>query len=432
VSAPAQPPAPGAPRRVLLAGAAGWTLVVLTVINLLNYLDRYVVSALVESIKDPVHGLGLSDFELGLLPTAFLVVYMVTSPLFGWLGDRGRRPLHVAVGVFVWSVATALAGAARGFFSIFAARATVGVGEAAYGTITPSILSDLYPRDRRGRVMAVFYAAIPVGAALGYVLGGLVDRAWGWRAAFLIAGLPGVLLAALCLRLPDPPRGAQDPEAPEEAAAPHANAVVVYWRLLFNRPYALTVLGYAAYTFAVGGMAFWMPAFLERARGLPKQEATISFGAVVVVTGFVGTFAGGWLGDRLLRRSRDAYLWLSGVATLAAAPLIWIVFTDPRKPVYMTALVLAELLVFASTGPINTAIVNEVRPQERASAVALSILAIHVLGDVPSPPLIGWISQHSSLDRAVLMVPVAVVVAGIIWTAAAWTGDRARARAAAR
>jgi sugar phosphate permease len=194
----------------------------------------------------------------------------------------------------------------------------------------------------------------------------------------------------------------------------------------------LTVLGYAAYTFAVGGMAFWMPAFLERIRGVPREQATVQFGAIVVVTGFVGTFAGGWLGDLWLRRSRQAYLWLSGLTALAAAPLAWVVFTDPRPGVYLPALIAAELLVFASTGPVNTAIVNEVAPQERASAVALSIFSIHVLGDVPSPPLIGWISDRSSLDRAVLIVPVAVLVCGAIWTYAAFRGARRAAAAGAR
>ena len=186
----------------------------------------------------------------------------------------------------------------------------------------------------------------------------------------------------------------------------------------------LTVLGYAAYTFAVGGMAFWMPAFLERVRGVPPAQATVQFGGIVVVTGFVGTFAGGWLGDVLLRRTAQAYLWLSGIATLIAAPVAWIVFADPRPGVYLPAVVIAELLLFASTGPINSAILNEVAPGQRATAVALSILAIHVLGDVPSPPLIGRISDASSLGRAVLIMPVAILIAGAIWTLAAWLGAR--------
>ena len=426
--APSVPPAP-APGP-LPSGAAGRALVVLALVNLFNYLDRFVVSALAESLKRSP--LALSDTQLGLLMTGFVVVYMLASPVFGALGDRGARPPLVALGVFVWSLATVLAGFAGSFAALFLARAAVGVGEAAYGTIAPSLLADLFPRSRRGRVMAVFFAAIPIGSALGYVLGGLVNHAFGWRAAFFIAGAPGLLLAILCLRLVDPPRGGQD-EAPAdepiegpagvEAAAP-AGALGTYRDLLHNRSYLLTVLGYAAYTFAVGGMAFWMPSFLERVRGQPPAEATVQFGAIVVVTGFVGTFAGGWLGDLLLRRSAQAYLWLSGGSALLAAPLAWVVFTDPRPAVYLPAVVVAELLIFASTGPVNSVILNVVKPGERATAVALSILAIHLLGDVPSPPLIGLISDHSSLARGVLVVPVAILLAGAIWTLEAWLGGR--------
>lgn len=422
VPMPAPLRAPAAAPRPLLSGPAGRALLVLAFINLFNYLDRFVVSALAEPLKHSE--LQLTDTQLGLLMTGFVVVYMLASPLFGGLGDRGARPRLVAFGVFTWSLATVLAGFAGSFLALFLARSVVGIGEAAYGTIAPSLLADLYPKTQRGRVMAFFFAAIPIGSALGYVLGGLVNQAFGWRATFFIAGAPGLLLAFLCLKLPDPARGALD-DVP--AGAP-AGAVATYRSLLGNRGYLLAVAGYAAYTFAVGGMAFWMPSFLERVRGLPPAEATIQFGAIVVVTGFVGTFAGGWLGDWLLRRSAQAYLWLSGVTALLAAPLAWLVFTDQRPAVYLPAMVVAQLLIFASTGPINSAILNVVKPGERATAVALSILCIHLFGDVPSPPLIGWISDHSSLGRGVLVVPVAILVAGVTWTLEAWLGGRADQR----
>jgi MFS family permease len=202
-------------------------------------------------------------------------------------------------------------------------------------------------------------------------------------------------------------------------APPPGGVAARYGRLLRNGPYRATVLGYAAYTFAVGGMAFWMPAFLERVRGVPRAEATVQFGAIVVVTGFAGTFAGGWLGDRLLRRWRRAYLGLSGLATLAAAPLAVLAFTAAARPVWLAALALAQLLLFASTGPVNSVIVEVVAPEERATAVALSILTIHALGDVPSPWLIGRLSDATSLATAVQLVPAAVAVAGAIWTWAA-------------
>src|SRR6266446_2336117 len=394
-------------------------LIVLTFINLFNYLDRWIVAALAESMKHSE--LHLSDTQLGLLMTGFLAVYMLTAPLFGWLGEMRSRNRLLAVGVAIWSIATALAGLARSYVGLFAARAAVGIGEAAYGTISPALLADYFPRQQRGRVFAVFFAAIPIGSALGYIVGGLVDRYFGWRQAFFVAGVPGLVLAALAWRLYDPPRGSQD--STDEAAPGHPGRGA-YRILIGNRPYLLTVLGYAAYTFAIGALAFWTPTFLERVRGIPKAHATVQFGAVVVVTGFVGTYLGGWFGDRLLQASRQAYLWVSGVVTLLAAPLTLVALAAPQPSIYWPAIVAAELCLFASTGPINSAIVNVVSPHMRATAVALSILAIHVLGDVPSPSLVGVISDARSLAQAVLIIPVAVLIGGLIWTYAAWLETR--------
>ena len=411
-----------APGSTPLARSARVGLAVLTLINLFNYLDRWIVAALAESMKHSE--LHLSDTQLGLLMTGFLVVYMLAAPVFGWLGDRRSRTRLLGLGVGIWSVATALGGLARNYAGLFAARAAVGIGEAAYGTISPALLADYFPRHKRGRVFAIFFAAIPIGSALGYIVGGLVDHYYGWRQAFFVAGIPGLVLALLALRLYDPPRGGQD------AGAPHAAGSTrdAYRTLLRNRPYLLTVLGYAAYTFAIGALAFWTPSFLERARGIPKAHATVQFGAVVVVTGFIGTYGGGWLGDRLLRVSQQAYLWFSGIITLVAAPLTLVALAVARPSVYWPAIVAAELCLFASTGPINSAIVNVVSPHIRATAVALSIFAIHLLGDVPSPPIVGAISDALSLTRAVLIIPVAVLLGGLIWTYAAWVESRAESR----
>jgi MFS family permease len=402
-------------------------LAVLTLINLFNYLDRWIVAALAESMKHSE--LQLSDTQLGSLMTGFIIVYMIAAPLFGSLGDARSRTRLLGLGVAIWSVATALAGLATGYASLFAARAAVGVGEAAYGTISPALLADYFPRERRGRVFAVFFAAIPIGSALGYIVGGLVDHYFGWRQAFFVAGVPGLVLAALALRLYDPPRGAQDaaggPASGAHGVSLGSAARAAYAALVRNRPYVLTVLGYAAYTFAIGALAFWTPAFLERTRGIPKAQATVQFGAIVVVTGFIGTYAGGWIGDYFLRVSRQAYLWVSGLVTLLAAPLTLVALAAPRPAVYWPAIVAAELCLFASTGPINSAIVNVVSPHMRATAVALSIFAIHFLGDVPSPSLVGFLSDARSLGEAVLIIPLAVLVGGMIWTYAAWRGGRA-------
>lgn len=401
--------------------AALWALGVLTAINLLNYLDRYVVSAIVPDLKA---ALGLTDTELGGLMSAFMLVYMLTAPAFGSWGDRGSRTRPIALGVFVWSLATALSGLAQSYAQLLAGRALVGIGEAAYVAIAPALLADCFASQGRGRVYAVLNMAIPVGAALGYIVGGLVSAHWGWRAAFFVAGVPGMLLAAAVLWLPDPPRGSQD-EPLTSAAPATASPLAIYLGLLRRWPYVVVVLGYAAYTFGLGGLAFWMPTFLERVRHIPPAAATTGFGAIVLVTGFAGTFAGGWLGDYLLRFSRQAYLWFSGVLTLLAVPCALLALLAPSPALYYPAIVGAQLLLFMSTGPINAAIVNIAGPLERASAIALSMFAIHLLGDVPSPALIGRVSHLTSLGEATLIVPVAFALAGVIWLVAARVNARA-------
>jgi sugar phosphate permease len=231
------------------------------------------------------------------------------------------------------------------------------------------------------------------------------------------------LVALLLLAVRDPPRGASDAARGSAAAGPWSLRRT-YGGLARNRPYVLTVLGYAAYTFALGGIATWMPPFLERVRGVSGQAATVRFGGVVVLTGLVGTYLGGWLGDRLLARTRAAYLWLSGVATLLAAPLFYLALASPTPRVYWSAVIAAQLLMFASTGPINSAIVNVAAPQIRASAMAVSIFAIHALGDVPSPYLVGLLADMRSLAAGVLILPVAALVSGGIWCYTARHMDR--------
>jgi MFS family permease len=411
---------------------AYWALGVLAVINLLSYLDRFIVAALSQSLKE-AH-LGLTDANLGTLMSGFLVVYTIVAPIFGSLGDRRSRPRLIALGVAIWSFATALSGFAVNYVTLLLARATVGVGEAAYVTIAPSLLSDYFPLRQRGRVMAIFFCAIPVGSALGYVVGGLVDKHWGWRNAFFVAGIPGLILAGGCLLLRDPPRGAQDgqaaPAVRKQSAAVIARETWTTWMDLIkkNTAYTVTVLGYTAYTFAIGGLGFWMQAFLERVRGIPRAEATVSFGTIVVITGFIGTFVGGWMGDYFAKRSQQAYLWLSAGATLIAAPLVWEALTADSYTVYTVCMVAAQLCLFLSTGPINAAIVNQVTAAERATAIALSVFVIHALGDVLSPPLIGAISDRLSLQQAVKIVPLAVLIGGLVWVAAARIQPRPAAR----
>lgn len=399
--------------------SARLALSILTAINLLNYADRYVVAALVERLGEPAPtGLGLSDAQSGWLASGFIIVYLATSPIFGLLADRHRRPLLIAAGVALWALASAASAFATGFAALLLARSLVGVGEAANGTAAPALLADLFPRDRRGEVFAVFYAAIPLGAALGFAIGGVVVQRLGWRPAFLVVAAPGLLLAAAAALVRDPPRGTGEPAAPEGPRGTLAE-LAEYLRLSTCPAYAWAVAGYAAYTFALGALAFWTPAFLQRVHGLSATAATIGFGASLAVTGVLGTLLGGWLADRLRPRLARADMWVCAASMWLACPLVAVVILADAPGLYLPAIAAAQILLFLSTGPVNTAIVEAVAPGVRARAMAASIVAIHLLGDVPSPPLIGWLAEQHSLRAAMLLVPAAVAVAGAAWLRAA-------------
>ncbi|PWT86570.1 MAG: MFS transporter [Blastocatellia bacterium] len=391
---------------------AYYSLALVTLLNFVNYIDRFILAAVLPRIKDT---LTLSDVQLGFLANAFLVAYFLTSPVFGQLGDRGSRPRLMAAGVACWSLATAAAGLASNFLHLMMARAVVGVGEAAYATISPALLADEFPAQRRGRAFAIFYVAIPVGAAVGFLLGGVLERAFGWRSAFYVVGLPGLILAGLAMTIRDPPRGATDDAC--DVLQPIAGTLRALGR---NYAYVGTVLGYAAYTFALGGLAVWMPTFLERVRGLELAEADFLVGSVTAVAGLGGTAVGGFVGDWLSSRIRHAHLWLSGVTTAAAVPPAWLALSASSHSVYQASFLIAEFLLFLSTGPVNVVIVSVVPASMRAMAMAVSIFAIHALGDAISPPIIGALADASGLERAVMIVPLAIAISGVIWIATAW------------
>ena len=333
-------------------------IAVLTLVNLFNYIDRFIIAALFPEIERELH---LSHFQSGLIATAFILVYALTSPLFGWGGDRGIRTRWIAAGVAIWSVATGLAGFARSFVTMFAARATVGIGEAAYGTISPALLSDYVPKNRRGGVMAIFFLAIPVGSALGYVLGGILGARFGWRASFFAVGFPGVLLALALLFLREPERGRFD-DPSERGIVPLGQA---YLELARNRVYLWTVVGYIAYTFVIGGLANWMPSYIRLERGLPQEQGMLVFGGITVVTGLLGTLIGGAIGDRLQARTTNGYALLSVVSMVCGSGLAFAALLAETQTWFLILLAAGEFFLFANTGPVNALIVNTVRPGGR-------------------------------------------------------------------
>lgn len=382
---------------------ARYALALLLAVNLLNYIDRQALYAVFPLIKSD---LKLSDTALGLLGSAFMLCYMLAAPLFGRLGDRLNRARLAAGGLAVWSLATMLSGMASSYRMLLAARSLVGVGEASFGTVSPGLVADFFPREKRGRMLSFFFLAIPVGSALGYLLGGQLGQAFGWQRAFLLVGLPGLLLAMPLYFLAEPRQNSSLSESSAgEKLLPELR------QFLKNRSYLYATLSMAAMTFALGGLAQWAPSFLNRGFGLDVARGSMLFGMITVVSGIIGTLAGGWLGDRFQRRTPAGYLYVSAAGFLLGVPAMTLALMTSNLTICLTAIFAAELFLFLNTGPLNTVLVNVVAPGRRAMGFAINIFAIHALGDAISPAIIGFLSDRWGLSGALLITPLAVFIA---------------------
>lgn len=378
------------------------TLALLTGLNLFNYIDRYVLFAVQPLIQAEFH---VSDTDLGLLTTAFLICYMVSAPIIGVIADHVSRKWIIVGGAIVWSAATLLTAATYDYRTLFIRHMIVGIGEASFVALAPAFISDLFPEEKRGRALGLFYVAFGMGPGIGYILGGNLGHAYGWRAPFYVGAVPGVVLAALMMFIPEPQRGATDtvPETRERTS----------WRGLFgNGAYWTATLGMAMINFAIGGLSDWMPTFLVRVHGMQLNHANYVFGSITVVNGIGAALLGGWLGDRLLRRTPAAYYVLSAVAMAIAIPVMWLAI-HARGNVMLAAVAIGEFFLLLNTSPLNAALVDSVSGKIRASAIALNLFVSHALGDAISPTLIGYISDRRSLQTGFLLTIVAVI-AGVI------------------
>ncbi len=441
---PRMPEQPPASRE--RAGAVS-ALALLLAINLFNYIDRYILAAVIPPLSTEF---GLREEQAGLLASAFLYAYMIGAPLMGRLAERVSRWWIIAGSVAVWSLASGWTGLATGFTMLLITRVFVGIGEAGYGPAAPALISDYFPVERRGKVMALFYIAIPVGSALGFVFGGKINELWGWRWAFYLVVPPGLLLAALCL-LRREPRAAPRAGVPGEKRSFIADAKT----LLRIPSYALNTAAMTAMTFAIGGISFWIPKYMQQRLAIHEglgpliavehatrvespmmraqltqllTDANTTFGVIVVAAGIIATFLGGWLADKLRPRWSGAYFWLSGIAILLAFPctlgMIWLPF-----PYAWIAVFFAVFFLFFNTGPANTALANVTSSKIRATAFALNIFLIHALGDAISPPLIGWVKRVTNWDTAFVLVSLMMVLASALWMLAARHLERDEAAA---
>ena len=401
------------------------TVLLLIGLNLLNYLDRYILNGAQPLIQQEFHA---TDEQMGRLTTALFFFYMFAAPASGWLGDWLRRKPLIIAGAILWSLATLGTAFVHTYWGLFIRRALVGVGEATFGIYAPAVLSDFYPERDRNRILSIFYLAIPVGAAMGYLAGGELGSLWGWRRPYLICAIPGLIIALLyAIWGCEPERGAKDHHRKEQVKtragidSPHASPGALLdflWerrKILMNPAFLTSTFGLAAITFALGGISAWMPTFLHRVSGLSVAHAGLVVGAITIVDGIGGTLVGGWIAHRWQRTNHRALYLISCWSAVLTIPFGILVFFGPRSTT-IPALVAAEFFIFLNTGPLNAAIVNSVQGAVRATAISINLFCIHAFGDTFSPQIIGAISDRSNLSIGLGATLVSLVIASwILW-----------------
>ena len=385
-------------------------LFLLLTINLFNYIDRQILAAVEPDIRASFFAPGDVNAmtKTGLLGDAFFVTYMISAPILGLLADRFSRWMIVGSAVILWSLASGASGLAATFAILFATRICVGIGEGGYGPAAPTILSDLFPIETRGRVMAIFYAAIPVGSALGYVIGGLIGAHMGWRWAFYLVAPPGLLLGLLCFWQRDPRVAANRlvQELPPRSVRDYLN-------LFRTRSYLINCVAQTLMTFVTGGLGFWVATYLRYRAQSPEVGMTV-FGLITVVAGLISTLLGGVIADKLRPRLAGSYFWVSGIGMLIACPIFVVTLYIPFPAAWIT-MFLAIFFLFLNTGPSNTALANVSLPAVRATAFAVNILVVHALGDVQAFWLLGYIGGHTNMHLAFLFVSGIIFASGLIW-----------------
>jgi MFS transporter, Spinster family, sphingosine-1-phosphate transporter len=380
------------------------TLILLIALNLLNYIDRYILPGELSLVQNEFHA---TREQMGALTTAMFFVYMLAAPLTGWLGDRfSRKPLIIA-GATLWSLATLSTAWVHSYWTLYFRHAIVGIGEASFSIFAPAVIADFYPEQDRNRILSIFYVAIPVGAALGYLAGGQMGTALGWRQPFFICAIPGLIVAVLYgIFGREPQRGAQD----------HIRATAdrsTFVGLFRNPAFLCATFGLAMLTFAMGGISNWMPEFLHGPIGMSVAKASQIAGASTVIDGILGTAIGGWIAQRWLRTDHRALYLLSFWSVALTLPFGVLLFFGPTR-LAVPALLAAEFFLFLNTGPLNTAIVNSVSAPVRATAVSVNLFCIHFFGDTFSPQIIGHIADRTNLRIGLGATLISLVLSCLI------------------
>lgn len=366
---------------------ARYAVAVLFGINLMNFFDRQIAGALGEPIRVEF---GLSDTQLGLVATVFTLVYAAVGVPLGRLTDNWLRTRLIAIGVTFWSLLTAASGLAWNFTSFLLTRIGVGIGEASCAPAGQSLIGDLYPPERRARAMAIFMLGLPLGLFAAYMLSGVIGQAWGWRAAFLVACVPGLILAVLALFIKEPPRGAAE-------ARPTLVVPVSPFRMVMRiKTMWWIVLSGLLYNFNAYAVNVFQTPFLQRFHELGLQDANTISAVSLGLTGVIGLWLGGWLGDRLRMTRSNGRVLVGAVALLLAAPCVFLALQQPKGGIVMFTAMMAtsSALSFAYYSTVYAAIQDVVPPKVRGTAVSLYFFAMYVLGASFGSTVMGALSDY--------------------------------------
>jgi predicted MFS family arabinose efflux permease len=368
---------------------ARYALAVLFGINLMNFFDRQVAAALGEPIRVEF---GLNDTQLGLVATVFTLVYAAVGVPLGRLTDRWLRTRLIAIGVTFWSVLTAASGLAWSYTSFLLTRIGVGIGEASCAPAGQSLIGDLYPPERRARAMGIFMLGLPFGLFGAYMLSGIIGEAWGWRAAFFVACVPGLILAALALLIKEPVRGAL--EVRPMAHAAHAGSP--YRAVLGISTLWWIILSGLLFNFNSYAVNIFQTPFLQRFHELGLKDANNISAISLGLTGAIGLLAGGWLGDRWRVRRPNGRLLLAATSMLLAAPCVFMALQQPKGGVLLFTVLMgtSSAFTFVYYSTVYSAIQDVVAPNLRGTAVSLYFFAMYVLGASFGSTILGALSDH--------------------------------------
>ena len=384
-------------------------------INFLNYMDRYVGAVVAPLVKKEFD---LSDGQVGLLGSAFLLVYAIAAVPFGYWADRGVRRTVIGIGVLIWSLATLFTGFSRNFLQLFLSRAVLGIGEASYYPAGTSLMSDYFPKEQRGRVMSIWGAGSTLGIAVGFAGGGYIADKFGWRNAFFFAAVPGILFAILAFTMREPLRGSVEERGPALKQTKDAT-LRTFLDLLRIPTLRATILSQTVLFFVLASNAFWLPTLLQRRFDVSISQAGLISGGVLVLGGLIGTLAGGWIADRLGRANPAAYLQIGIAGFLVGAVFIVISLIAPLNigpiPIFIPAFLIAVVCLYLYSGPFTAVSQNVVSPALRASSVTMLLFVAHVFGDSHSTFDVGFLSDHFGLQATLLVTsPTLLILAAIL------------------